>query len=392
MRCPTIDAMASPFVFKMRAYAAAHFEIEQHIEVIWPDARAYLQSEYTGGESGRAYAVTLYAEIFGEAASMEAAQLRLSALIGSALPVVAVAANAAIDNPLAVAVFGLDLTEPQELIWYSAPHASEFFPPGLRKINPKATLDLITAIGHHSQTDLLQRATESYRNALSNWFPERLLMAGEFLFIAAETLSRFLIESRAADRGITPTNLARLEGARSKDALRTTYLQDEIFAGDSGALEAMHAASNGFEHGYMALQDVRGLIEPVLERSMNLVRRSLIEAAGAGTEAEAILLGDDYTEPRPLVPPLHVVTGQLARKDPTQPAPADLPRLDLGFLRPEMVVDELPSGRVDYKLTANVNPLYLPDNVEVRNIRPGIRAAHVKPAPDSTDADDASSS
>ena len=140
--------MASPFVFKMRAYAAAHFEFDQHIEVNWPDARAYLQSEYTGGSSGRAYAVTLYGEIFGEATSLEAAQLHLSALIGNALPVIALAANAAIDNPLAVAVFGLDLTEPQELIWYSTPHASEFFPPGLRKIDPKATLDLMTAIGN----------------------------------------------------------------------------------------------------------------------------------------------------------------------------------------------------------------------------------------------------
>ncbi|MGZ6565520.1 MAG: hypothetical protein ACXVH1_39380 [Solirubrobacteraceae bacterium] len=152
--------MASPFVFKMRAYAAAHFDFDQHMEVTWPDARAYVQSEYTGGSSGRAYAVTLYAEIFGEAPSLEAAQRHLSASIGNALAVVALAANAAIDNPLAVAVFGLDLTQPQELIWYSTPHASDFFPPGRRKIDPKATLDLMTAVGQHPQTDLLQRATE----------------------------------------------------------------------------------------------------------------------------------------------------------------------------------------------------------------------------------------
>lgn len=282
--------------------------------VTWPDARAYLQSEYAGGASGRAYAVTLYAEIFGEAASLEAAQRHLSASIGNALPVVALAANAAIDNPLAVAVFGLDLTEPQELIWYSTPHASDFFPPGLRKIDPKATLDLMTAVGRHPQTDLLQRATESYRSALANWFPERFLMAGEFLYIAAETLSRFLLETRAAERGITPTNLARLEGAPSKDALRASYLRDVIFAGDSSALEAVHAASNGFEHGYMAIQHVHGLMEPVLERSMALVRRALIEAADPGADAEQILLGDDYNEPRALVPPLHVISGQLANR------------------------------------------------------------------------------
>lgn len=376
--------MPSPFVFKMRAYAAAHFDFNQHIEITWPDARAILQSEYTGGASGRAYAVTLYAEIFGEAESLEAAQRHLSGLIGNTLPIVAVAANAAIDNPLAIAVFGLDLSEPQELLWYSTPHASDFFPPGLRKIDPKATLELMTAVGHHPQNDLLHRAMESYRNALVNWFPERRLLAGEFLYIAAETLSRFLLETRAAERGMTPTNLARLEGAASKDALRATYLRDDIFTSDSGALDAMQAASNGFEHGYMAMHEVHGLIEPVLERSMTLVHRALIKAANVGAAAEQILLGDGYDEPRALVPPLHVVAGQLATEDPTQPAPADLPRLELDYPSPAMVVQELPNGQVEHKLDGDVKVLYLPDNVQIRNIRPGLRAAYVRPSPDGT--------
>lgn len=384
--------MASPFVFRMRAYAAAHFELDQHIEITWPDATAYLQSEYTGGATGRAYPVTLHAQIFGEATSLKAAQLHLSASIGNALPVVAVAANAAIDSPLPVAIFGLELTQPQELIWYSAPNASEFFPPGLGKIHPSATLALMTAIGTHPQTDLLQRVAECYRNALSNWFPERLLMAGEFLYIAAETLSRFLIESRAAEKGITPTNLARLEQAASKDALRARYLRDEVFADDTAALEAIEAASNGFEYGYMAVQDARGLMEPVLERSMNLIRRALIEAAGAGADAKEILLADDYAEPRALVPPIRVVTGQLARKDPTKPTPPDLPRLELDFAHPQMIVKELASGRVDYEFKSDVKALYLPDNVELRNIRPGMRAAHVKPSPgDESDGDEGGS-
>ncbi len=221
--------MPSPFVFKMRAYAAAHFDFNQHIEITWPDARAILQSEYTGGASGRAYAVTLYAEIFGEAESLEAAQRHLSGLIGNTLPIVAVAANAAIDNPLAIAVFGLDLSEPQELLWYSTPHASDFFPPGLRKIDPKATLELMTAVGHHPQNDLLHRAMESYRNALVNWFPERRLLAGEFLYIAAETLSRFLLETRAAERGMTPTNrLLHVLGGSGSDGPGVALADDEV--------------------------------------------------------------------------------------------------------------------------------------------------------------------
>ena len=206
-------------------------------------------------------------------------------------------------------------------------------------------------------------------------------MAGEFLYIATETLSRFLIESRAAERRITPTNLARLEKAPSKDALRARYIRDEIFADDTGAYEAIKAASDGFEHGYMAVQDVRGLMEPVLERSMGLVRQALIEATGVEAEAKQILLGDEYSEPRALVPPIRVITGQLARKDQTKPAPPDLARLELELPHPEMTVKEQADGRVDFDFKTDVKALYMPQNVELRSIRPGMRAAHVKPAP-----------
>ena len=131
-------------------------------------------------------------------------------------------------------------------------------------------------------------------------------------------------------------------------------------------------------------------MEAVFERSMTLVRRALIKATDAGADAEQILLDDDYNEPRALVPPLHVITGQLARKDSTQPVPADLPRLELDYPRPEMIVREVPSGRIDHTFNADVKALYVPANVEIRNIRPGLRAAHVKPPPDDTDADDPS--
>ena len=366
----------------MRAYAAAHLPIDEHIRLAWPDVTAYVQSEYTGGASGHAYPVTLYAQVFGEGESLESAQRHLSASIGNALPLVALAANAAIDNPLPVAAYGVDLTEAQELIWYSVPPASSYFPPGLRKIDPAATLDLMTAIGTHPQTDLLQRAVESYRNALANWLPERHLLAGEFLYIAAETLSRFLIESRAAARRITPTNLAKLKKAASKDALRGRYLREEIFSSDAGALEALEAASNGFEHGYMTLQEVQGLMEPVLERSMGLVRRALIEASGVNAQASETLLGASFAEPRALVPPIRFITGQLAKRDGGEPAPTDLSSLELDYAHPNMVVDEREDGRVDFRFEANAAALNLPENVELRVTGSGMRVAHMAPSPD----------
>jgi len=184
----------------MRAYAAAHFPFDDVMTVTWNDAEAKLQSEYTGGEDGRAYAVTIHGEIRGLADTVEDAEARFSNMIGNCLPLIAVAANAAIDDPLAVATHGLDISEPQPFIGYRTPSASEWFPPGKRLIDAEATHAFMAAVGNHPQGELLLRVIEAYRRALANWIPERRLVAGEYLFISAETLGRFMIEGRAAGR------------------------------------------------------------------------------------------------------------------------------------------------------------------------------------------------
>ena len=125
---PYDDSMAGAFAFRMRAYAAAHFEWGDVLAVTWPDAEAKLQSEYTGGEDGRAYPVTIHGEIRGPGESLADVETRFGPMIGNTLPLIALAANAAVADPLAVATHGLDLTEPQPIVAYRTPSASEWFP------------------------------------------------------------------------------------------------------------------------------------------------------------------------------------------------------------------------------------------------------------------------
>jgi hypothetical protein len=144
--------MTQPFAFRMRAYAAAHFEWGDILTVRWLDAEAKLQSEYTGGDDGQAYAVTIHGEICGPSESLEEVEPRFAASLGNTLPMIALAANAAIADPWAIATHGLDLTEPQPFLGYRTPGAGEFFPPGKRRIDSEATLALMTAVGHHPQS------------------------------------------------------------------------------------------------------------------------------------------------------------------------------------------------------------------------------------------------
>lgn len=116
------------FSVRIQAHAAAHFEYDDLLVVGWPDASAVLQSEYTGGDDGRARPVTMHGEIRGEAPSLDEAEQRLGGALANTLPVIAVGANAAIADPLAVAAQGIDLTEPQPFVGYRTPGADDWAP------------------------------------------------------------------------------------------------------------------------------------------------------------------------------------------------------------------------------------------------------------------------
>lgn len=363
----------------MRAYAAAHFEWDEVLSLKWPDAEAKFQSEYTGGEDGRAYAVTIHGEIRGPGESIEEAEPRLANAIAIPLALLAVASNAAIDDPLAVAAHGVDLLEPQPFVYYRTPAADAWFPPGKRRIDVEPTAAFLHAVGNHAESDLLIRGMESYRRALTYWVPESRLLAGAFLFISAETLSRFLIESRAAQRGLTPKNLARLERVNGEKALRRRYLLDEIFGGDAAALEAMEEASNGFEHGYMAVNDVRGLLAPVLDRSMAHVRRALILASGVDVTSAERLLATEYATPRGLVPVIMVVRGTISREDPSQdPEPMEGAAIELEWTTAPPTAVKTESGDVQISFNEEAKVTKKPDSVRLELSGFGVRAAHVK--------------
>lgn len=369
------------YTFRMRAYAAAHFDWDDVLTIGWPDAEAKLQSEYTGGDSGRAYPVTIHGEIRGDGQSIEEAEPRLAGAIGNTLPLIGLASNAAIADPLAIATHGLDLTTPQPFTAYQTPGPDQWFPPGGRRIDLEATREFMHAVGTHPQTELLQRAIETYRRALGHWVPEQHLLAGEFLYISAETLSRFQIESRAADKGITAKNLARFEGLGNEKQLRARYLRNDIFGGDGAALEAMQKASDGFEHGFMSVEDVRGLVESVLEQSMGHVRRALIEASGLDPALRERLLADRYKEPRGLVPAIRFARGELSRQDPSSPPPVmEGAPVEVEWDVKQVGVSHDSEGKVNIAWQTRVTATKLPENTTLGVHSFGMRAAHVTPS------------
>ena len=354
------------YLVQMRAYAAAHFRFGEPLLLTWPDAQAVFQSEYTGGKSRRAYPVTIHGEIRGEGESLNEAQRRLSRALSRVFPLLAVASNAAVADPIMVIAHGLDLTEPQPFLGYRTPTATDWFPPGDRFIDRDATLALISAVGKILEFKRLQNAVETYSRALGHWIPEQRLLAGEYLYICAETLSRFIVERRAAAKGMTTHNFAQWSKT-GKEELHNRILADEVFAGDNEALDALYAASNGFEHGYKVADEVRELIEPVLDRSMTLVRRALVGALDIEEAMRDKLLAPDYEQPKGLVPEVWLIEGELTREDPSQPLPTfDGTGIDLAWEKIVPEATEMPDGKVI---------IGFPQQVKISGISPGVKLA-----------------
>lgn len=367
--------MPTLFTFQMRAYAAAHFPFGETLRIDWDDATGFLQSEYTGGEDGRAYPVTLYGDVRGEAESLDDAQARFSASIGNYLPLIAVAANAAIADPLPVATYGLDLSEPRPFLAYRTPLASDWFPPGKRLVSPGDVAAFFDAVQAHPHGDILHRACEAYSRALASLVPEQRLLSAEFAFIATESLSRCLARTDLDASGESFESV----GHRRLNDMLLAIRRDRIFDGDAEAISALEKASHGFEHGHISVPEVRGLADPVLERALSLVRAALIDASGLQDPARATLLSDEYAEARGLVPVIETIMGEIARQDPSSPGPEPHDCFaEVEFEPLEIVAEQTVSGEIDLHISVTATLKQISENTEPRITESGMRAAHIK--------------
>ena len=194
--------------------------------------------------------------------------------------------------------------------------APDHFPPDARIIDPKLVGALLEAAGRYPSAGYHGRAVGLYREALKYWTPETTLLAAEYLWMATESLSRGIVEADAARQSMTPKNLAQLKKVAGPDALYAAAREQTVFRGDLDALNALQEASDGFEHGYMDLPEIRALAEPILDRAAGHLRSGLITVLGLSAVHETALLASDLEAPRPLLPPMRIMRGELRVTDP----------------------------------------------------------------------------
>lgn len=267
------------------------------------------------GDGAPTFAGGIVVEATGVAADSTAAVDTLGNAAAPYLHVVALAANAAVEDT-------------EDIVTYAPPEdpadVGEFFvqrhsqprspAASVRDVDADALVTLIQHLVGHPHEERLHRAMAHYRMALSHLDPLNRLLAAESLWMAVENLSQVVLDRLRVERGLPPTPtgkhlLAEALGYRARPAPRqhivvTALLRlrllspkalrrdnshlgrldahvrrEVIFGGDKACYAALKEASDGFEHGFLDFAQVRSKSE-VADRAFTLVRRAILSEIG----------------------------------------------------------------------------------------------------------------
>jgi hypothetical protein len=294
--------MTADYVTVLRAPSAALLLPDQGFEINFNDpARVRLRSLWR--EQGLEHPVPtdLWVEVSGRAASLDEAVRRHSPLARGVASVLAFVANAAVE-PLEVEL-AYDATEgrtEREYLQLFVRDSSPI-PSGGRVVSTdrlQPCFDATLALG---PVPRLQRTLFQYDLALRNWQIGTEYQSLDHLWIAAENIVELLLDQRIGSND--QKEFARAHGIavdrerpgaprpRWKQELKSWGLRELVFEGDRSAYDAARTATNGYEHGFLDLDEVQQQAIQATQAVFSHVRRSIADFLSLSGEYRDWLLG-----------------------------------------------------------------------------------------------------
>jgi hypothetical protein len=294
--------MTADYVTVLRAPSAALLLPDQGFEINYDDpARVRLRSLWR--EQGLQHPVPtdLWVEVNGRAASLDEAVRRHGPLARGVASVLAFVANAAVE-PLEVEL-AYDATEGRIEREYLQVFVRDSSPiPRGGRVVPTDRLqpcfDATLALG---PVPRLQRTLFQYDLALRNWQIGTEYQSLDHLWIAAENIVELLLVQRIGNND--PKEFARALGIAVdrerpgaprppwKQELKSWGLRELVFEGDRSAYDAARTATNGYEHGFLDLDEVQQQAIQATQAVFSHVRRSIADFLSLSGEYRDWLLG-----------------------------------------------------------------------------------------------------
>ena len=250
-------------------------------------------------------ALDLTIEVSGKANSLDEVQRRYNAVAQVASNVLALGANAIVEQPPVVEL-AYDVTpEHEEHDFFQRRHPE----PPLeilqgRPIHPILLVPLYECFARHPEADRLNQAAAHYNIALAHWQPGSELLALNHLWIGVETLTPAFLKRECETRGMNKEdlynewNLPAQELKRDRmNKLAAEVRSRIIFKGDQECYRNAKDASDGFEHGFLSLSEAHDLATRARDETAANLRRAIFKLADLDQPTLSALLDPPFNRP-----------------------------------------------------------------------------------------------
>lgn len=124
-----------------------------------------------------------------------------------------------------------------------------------------------------------------YNQALRNLRRSGEVLAAGHLFMAVDALGKLVERKRIAETGVADDRALAVslgidvdrEDRHWRNALAGVLRAKYIFAGDDATYKMIKEASDGFEHGFLTITQVRSKVDPSYAKAFGYVRQAIID-------------------------------------------------------------------------------------------------------------------
>jgi len=184
-----------------------------------------------------------------------------------------------------------------------------------RHANIPAIAAVLRALASSTESERLLRAANQYRLALESWKLGRESLSLAHLWMALEALTKAKIRKECAAAGLdSEEELAVRLGVdlRQLDPM----IRKLILQNDDECYRKAKAASDGFEHGFLGYDQMRGYAKDVRHRMATHVRSAILRLGDVPDQILDILLSDPFDKPLGHWPLAKYMRGRLVGDSP----------------------------------------------------------------------------
>ncbi|MGL5830165.1 MAG: hypothetical protein ACRC0L_11440 [Angustibacter sp.] len=267
------------------------------------------QSRYEQVEEEKYLPREFWVEVRGPGVALEPFILQAHDMANTITSILTFASNCATDVGVqATLAFDACGTHTEHDYFQNLRNAESGLPRTTRLIDTAAMQALLRDLFTHRNKERLLRAIGQYEMALRHWHPGGEVLALAHLFIVMEVLTPIVKRGELnrcggeaelmVEWGLEPKRCSKCGHQYAIGAILDAEVRRRLlFRGEDEVYKEAKRASDGFEHGFLSVPEVRVNAVKHIQRVAGLARRAIFDLVSTNPEWRTTLLHTDLDRP-----------------------------------------------------------------------------------------------